>query len=89
MNQGETHLSPEIEKYYEHYFDLFITEGWKQLIEEVNEILGSHSIDSIKDEKELALLQGERVALKRLASFETNIKNSYDYIKESENDPSI
>ena len=82
-------MSPEVEKYYEHYFDLFITAGWKQLIEEVNEILGSHDIDFVKDEKELALLQGERVALKRLASFETNIKNSYDYIKESENDPSI
>jgi len=84
-------LSPEVEKYYEHYFDLFMTEGWKQLIEEVNEILGSHDIDSIKDDKELALLQGERVALKRLASFETNIRNSYDYIVdvENENDPAI
>ena len=82
-------MSPEIEKYYENYFDLFITDGWKQLIEEVKQILESHDIDSIKDEKELALLQGERVSLKRIASFETNIKNSYDYILESENDPQV
>ena len=82
-------MSPEIEKYYENYFDLFITDGWKQLIEEVKQILESHDIDSIKDEKELAFLQGERVSLKRIASFETNIKNSYDYILESENDPQV
>jgi hypothetical protein len=82
-------LSPEIEKYYENYFDLFITEGWKQLIEEVNQILESHDIDSIKDEKELALLQGERATLKRVASFETNIRNSYDHILENENDSQV
>ena len=82
-------MSPEIEKYYENYFDLFITDGWKQLIEEITQILDGHDIDSIKDEKELALLQGERVSLKRLASFETNIRNSYDYILESEDDPQV
>ena len=82
-------MSPEVEKYYENYFDLFITEGWKQLIEEITQILDGHDIDSIKDEKELALLQGERSSLKRIASFETNIRNSYDYILESEDDPQV
>ena len=78
-------MSPENEKYYENYFDLFITDGWKQFVGEVKDILDTQRIEDIKDEKHLYLLQGERSNLLRLLNFEDGVKSAYDNIKEAEN----
>ena len=32
-------LTPEEEKYYETYFDLFLGEGWKQFVQEIEDII--------------------------------------------------
>jgi len=44
-------LTQEEEKYYETYFDLFLTSGWKQLTEEVLHFEGGikRSYDIIKE----------------------------------------
>jgi len=76
-------LSPEEEKYYEIYLDLFLHPGWKQFVEEAQETLDTHIIEDIKSEKELFLLQGQRTALLNIVRFETGIKNAFDM--ESEN----
>ena len=78
-------MTTEEEKYYETYFDLFLTDGWKQFVTEITDILNDHRIEDIKDEKQLAHIQGERSVLNRIASFEAGIKNSYDYILEATN----
>ena len=75
-------MSPEEQKYYETYFDLFMTDGWKQFIEEINEILDRHRIEDIKNETHLAFVKGERDALFRVRRFETGIKTSYDVLQE-------
>ena len=31
-------MSPEVQKYYETYFDLFSTDGWKQFIKDMEDI---------------------------------------------------
>ena len=80
---GETRLSPEEEKYYENYLDLFLHPGWKQFVEEAQETLDTHIIEDVKSEKELFLLQGQRIALLNIVRFETGIKNAFDM--ESEN----
>jgi hypothetical protein len=71
-------LSPEEEKYYEIYLDLFLHPGWKQFVEEAQETLDTHIIEDIKSEKELFLLQGQRTALLNIVRFETGIKNAFD-----------
>lgn len=76
-------MSPEEEKYYENYLDLFLHPGWKQFVEEAQETLDTHIIEDIKSEKELFLLQGQRTALLNIVRFETGIKNAFDM--ESEN----
>lgn len=76
-------MSPEEEKYYEIYLDLFLHPGWKQFVEEAQETLDTHIIEDIKSEKELFLLQGQRTALLNIVRFETGIKNAFDM--ESEN----
>ena len=78
-------MSPEEQKYYETYFDLFMTDGWKQFIEEINEILDRHRIEDIKNETHLAFVKGERDALFRVRRFETGIKSTYDVLQGRDN----
>ena len=77
-------MSPEDEKYYENYFDLFITDGWKQLVEDVSSILASHRIEDIQDANHLCYLKGERASLSRIVNFEESVKGAYETIKEQE-----
>jgi hypothetical protein len=73
-------LSPEENKYYDNYFDLFASDGWKQFIEEINDILDKHRIEDIKHEQHLAFIKGERDALFRIRRFEQGIKTAYDVL---------
>jgi len=77
-------LTLEDEKYYEAYFDLFVQPGWKQLTQELNEILSSYRIEDIEDGSTLARVKGERSMLFRLTNFENALKEAYDSILESE-----
>jgi len=78
-------LSPEDNKYYDNYFDLFASDGWKQFIQEINEIVDKHRIEDIKNEQHLAFVKGERDALFRVRRFETGIRSAYDVLIEREN----
>ena len=73
-------MSPEEQKYYETYFDLFLHPGWKQFVEEINDILDNHRIEDIKNESHLAFVKGEREALFRVRRFETGRKSAYDVL---------
>ena len=75
-------LTLEEEKYYDNYFSTFATEGWNQFISEIQEILDSHKIEHIKDEKNLAFVKGERDALHRVLRFAPGIRTTYNMITE-------
>lgn len=77
-------MTREDEQYYEAYFDLFLQPGWKQITQELSEILQAYRIEDIKDEIDLARVQGERSALFRLVNFESALKEAYESILESE-----
>jgi hypothetical protein len=77
-------LSPEEQKYYDNYFDLFATTGWKQFIEEINDILAKHRIEDIKNEQHLAFVKGERDALFRVRRFEQGMRTAYDVLTKDE-----
>ena len=81
---GETQLSPEEQKYYENYFDLFLTDGWKQFVQGSKDILDSHSIDDLKNEKDLSQLQGQRVVLLNIIRFETGIQNAFEELSNND-----
>lgn len=72
-------MTPEEQKYYETYFDLFALDGWKQFIEEIREIVDNQRIEDIKDGEHLQYIKGERNALKRVLRFEGGIRGAYDY----------
>ncbi len=71
-------MSPENEKYYENYLDLFLHEGWKQFVEEAQDLLDAFEIEDIKDEIDLAFVKGQRNSLLNITRFETGIRNAID-----------
>jgi|TARA_R110000764_G_scaffold81278_1_gene161008 hypothetical protein len=75
-------LTKEEEEYYDAYFDMFHTTGWKQFIDEINDIINGFRIEDIKDEKHLSLVQGQLQMLTRTANFEDGLRNTYDDLTE-------
>ena len=74
------------EKYYEHYFDLFSTEGWKQLLSELQDIYQSYSVDHVESVEELYSAKGQREILSRLLHFQNGIEAAYASLKEGDSE---
>ena len=67
------------EAYYNSYFDLFITDGWKQLIGELTQNAATiNNVTVVKDTQDLYFRQGQLEVLLYLLQFEDSINNSYD-----------
>ena len=67
------------EAYYNSYFDLFRTDGWKQLIGELTQNAATiNNVAVIKDAEDLFFRQGQLEVLVYLLQFEDSINNSYD-----------
>lgn len=72
-------MDREDEKYYNDYFDLFRSDGWKQLIEELTQNAATiNNVAVIKDAEDLFFRQGQLEVLVSLLKFEDSINNSYD-----------
>ena len=69
-------LDKEVEEYYNKYFDLFRAEGWKQLIEELNQnAMLINSVENTKDSEDLFIRKGQLKVLAYLLNFENNMVN--------------
>ena len=81
-------MTPELETYYNTYFDLFRTDGWKQLIEELsNNAAVINSVEATKDNDDLYLRKGQLNVLAHVINLETIINNAFeDLNKEPEED---
>ena len=42
-------MTPDVQKYYEDYFELFSTDGWKQLMQDVEGNKETFKIESIEN----------------------------------------
>lgn len=71
-------MTKDEELYYETYFDLFLTQGWKQFILEIQDSVESYRIEDIKDESHLKIIQGNLQTLNRIVNFENAMRNAYD-----------
>ena len=80
-------LDKETEEYYSKYFDLFRTEGWKQLIEELRQnAMMINSVENTKDRDDLFIRKGQLKVLAYLLNFESNMETSFAELeKEDEN----
>jgi hypothetical protein len=80
-----TETDTELEKYYETLIDVFLTEGWKVLLEDFEDSADSlRDVVTCKTEKELHYRQGQLDIIGKLLRFEDGIRNSYeDFINDS------
>ena len=77
-------MTPENVKHYENYFDLFNTDGWSQLMEQVQVDKDNFQIETIADEKTLYQTQGQLYVLNTLINMEDMVRAAYDSILISE-----
>ena len=72
-------IDQETEQYYNKYFDLFRTPGWKQLIEELKQnALVINSVEATKDQNDLYVRKGQLNVLAYILNFETTTNNNYE-----------
>ena len=53
-------MTPELQRYYESRFSMMATDGWKDLMEDIDNMMESlNNISTIPDEKSLQFKKGE------------------------------
>jgi len=77
-------LDSDLQKQYENFFSMFITDGWKQFIEDMEDIYDTYKIEDIKDEQQLNRVKGERSILWRIINMEQSIRYAYDNMAEDD-----
>lgn len=71
-------MTPELEKYYENYFDLFMSKGWKQFLEEAQDGYDALDVEKCKDWDSFLVTKTRREQLKNILSFEDLIRTAYE-----------
>lgn len=80
-------MDKETEEYYSKYFDLFRTEGWKQLIEELRQnAMLINSVENTKDQEDLFIRKGQLKVLAYLLNFESNMETSFAELEKENED---
>lgn len=71
-------MDQELQRQYDNYFEMFATEGWKQFVEDLEDISDNFRIEDIKDDVDLANIQGQLKVLKQILYFEDSIRRTHD-----------
>jgi hypothetical protein len=71
-------MTQDEQKYFDNFFDLFNTEGWKQFQEELKARGEYHNISRIKNTEELYFAKGELSVLDLVLNFEPYIRQALD-----------
>jgi len=78
-------LEPEVEQYYNTYFELFMQDGWQQFMSDVQQAVDTIQILALQDAKELHLAQGQLQVFQRLLTWQDSITNTYEAALEEAN----
>jgi hypothetical protein len=80
-------VDQETQVYYDNYFSLFMTDGWKQLTSEfTNNANNINSIESTKDANDMYFRKGQLNVLAHLLNMENIVSTNYDEANKSEED---
>ena len=67
----------ELEKYYRSLEDMFRTDGWKNLLEDLRgSALQLNSVEACKDDKDLYFRKGQLVVMANLLNLEAQIETA-------------
>lgn len=72
-------MDQETQAYYDNYFSLFLTDGWKQLMEDFNNnAMQINSVEATKDANDMHFRKGQLSVLAHLLNMETIVKTNYE-----------
>ena len=80
-------MDQETQQYYDNYFSLFMTDGWKQLMQDFgNNAVQINSIEAAKDADDMFFRKGQLNVLAHLINMENIVTNNYDELVKTEED---
>ena len=80
-------MDQETQQYYDNYFSLFMTDGWKQLMQDFgNNAVQINSIEAAKDADDMFFRKGQLNVLAHLINMENIVTNNYDELDKTEED---
>jgi len=80
-------MDQETQTYYDQYFSLFLTDGWKQLIQDFsNNALQINSLEAVKDADDMHFRKGQLNVLAHLINMENIVSTNYEEANKSEDD---
>jgi len=84
-------MSPEDQKYYETYFDLFATDGWEQFKKDIEQLkkLKEESVFNIDKSDDYFIAKGEYKILVWLYNLEEVVRNNHTALEAQEEETDI
>ena len=80
-------MDQETQTYYDQYFSLFLTDGWKQLVQDFsNNALQINSLEAVKDSDDMHFRKGQLNVLAHLINMETIVSTNYEEATKTEDD---
>jgi len=80
-------VDKETQEYYDNYFSLFTTDGWKQLTQEFdNNAVPINSVEAVKDSNDMYFRKGQLNVLAHLLNMESIVTTNYEEANKSEED---
>ena len=74
-------MNKELQDYYESRFEMMSTQGWKDLVEDIDKIIVSlNNISTIDSEKDLQFKKGELSILTWLVNLKEISERAYEEI---------
>lgn len=76
-------MTPELQKYYENRFSMMGSDGWKDLVEDIDSMIASlNNISVISDEQSLQFKKGELSILTWLKTLRQVSERAYEELNE-------
>ena len=78
-------MTPELQKYYEDRFSMMSTQGWLDLLEDIdNMAIAVNNISTVSDEKDLQFKKGELSILTWLKTLKQVSEQAYEDLNEKD-----
>lgn len=78
-------MTPELQKYYEDRFSMMATQGWKDLLEDIDNMATAlNNISTVSDEKDLQFKKGELSILTWLKTLKQVSEQAYEDLNEKD-----
>lgn len=83
-------MIPETEKYFRDLNDMFRSEGWKILTDDMKASLASvNSVEFAKDEQDLFFRKGQLAVMNNILNLETQVAAAQELAEQEDQDENI